>query len=129
MALCRDDTVSPNRATENHTITNLMDAHMHIHTLLLVRAVTDQFDSNIQFSGNVSLLIGDALALPLLDVDSEGGLEVDSGLRRASGISSVDDVTVENGAVQAVVGCFSQNINNMAKAYKGYYYHLLLCLS
>ena len=53
----------------------------------------------------MSLLVGDALALPLLDVDSEGGLEVDSGLRVeavASGISSVDDVTVENGAVKAV---------------------------
>ena len=76
---------------------------MHIHTLLLLRAVTDQYDSNTQFSGNVSLLVGDALALPLLDVDSEGGLEVDSGLRVeavASGISSVDDVTVENGAVK-----------------------------
>ena len=53
----------------------------------------------------MSLLVGDALALPLLDIDSEGGLEVDSGLRLeavASGISSVDDVTVENGAVKAV---------------------------
>ena len=79
----------------------------------------------------MSILVGDALALPLLDVDSEGGLEVDSGLRVeavASDISSVDDVTVENGAVKAVVGCFSQSIINMAKAYKGYYYHLLLRL-
>ena len=50
----------------------------------------------------MSLLVGDALALPPLDIDSESGLEVDSGLRLeavASGISSVDDVTVENGAV------------------------------
>ena len=79
------------------------------YTLLLVasslRAVIDQYDSSTQFSGNGSLLVGDALALPLLDVDSEGGLEVESGLRLeavASGISSVDDVTVENGSVKAV---------------------------
>ena len=50
----------------------------------------------------MSLLVGNALALPLLDIDSEGGFEVDSGLRLeavASGKSSVNDVIVENGAV------------------------------
>ena len=47
-----------------------------------------------------SLPVGDTLALSLLDTGIEVRLEVGSGLEGvASGISSVDDVIVENGAV------------------------------
>ena len=50
--------------------------------------------------GCKSLLVGDTLALSLLDTGTEVRLGAGSGLEAvASGISSVDDVIVENGAV------------------------------
>lgn len=81
----------------NTDIKHCRHTHYSLHP---VELLTDLYDFNTQFNGEGSLLVGDALVLSPLVTDSKVRLEVDSGLEVvATGISSVDDATVENGAV------------------------------